>query len=278
MVRVDLQAVTSGDPLLAPAANLTLSLRWAVPGGFVDAAPGDVDVERVEVSFVRVEVLRPPPAGAMREDGALAVGQLIAFTDADHDGRPDAIVGASATLVAYSPRGHGDLPPGFTTVRAAAPCDVPTRFIPVPADEVATLLVYEGYPSASLFSAPGCVDYVQGLLTEGCPAPAVVRWACRFGPGGPSCAPCLPNVFPEGATSAQCDAWRLRCVDASADPIECAAEWRVCVAGEPPAPAPCDLACACERSFEWCLERFDRDNCELKDADCDWRQASRSGP
>ncbi len=270
-IRVELLARSVPEPLLDPAAHLTVSVRWALPGGFVDAAPGDVVARRLDASVALVEVLRPPPATALREDGALAIGQLIAFTDPDDDGRPDEVVGASPMLVAFAPRGHGALAPGFTTVRAAAPCDVPTTFLPVPAGEAATLWVEAGFPIASSFSDPGCVTHAQRSFGSLCPGLGVVRWVCRFGPGSDGCAGCMTAVFPEGATPTQCDTWRERCVDTSGNTTECAAEWRVCISGEPPAPSPCDLACVCERWFTWCVAQYERDFCVSKTTGCDWR-------
>lgn len=292
-------------PLDGSQGELRLALLWSSPtigvAPAIDAlASGAVESESTVPTGFSVAIHTPPADDRLRvaASGRFAIGQLVVYLDADHDGSFDdtteRLVGASRWLVAWSPEGAvGDplataLQAGVSLVRGSGPCDdAAVRFVAVPDGEVATVLLDPGFDAARAFADPGCRAAADryDAATWLCPLMGTTRWLCRSGGEATStvCALCEAYLFPAGADAATCDAWAARCLDIPVTTfeeqtsLECAAEHRLCLAGEGAPPDACDLACACDKRYAVCLDANDEPDaattCAAKVVGCDWTAA-----
>lgn len=289
------------EPLLdGSRGTLRLALAW---DDAVDPLASDaVSAATGAPQRFAVGIHVPPADAHLRPaaSGRFALGELFVYADGDDDHRPsgdattiDPIVGVSRWLVLWTPEGAAGAPlatafdAGFHLVRASAPCDVaPLTIIATPAGELPNIRLDATPRERVRFAADDCLEVAAAWSPDrlSCPPFAAARWLCRFGTSADPdmCARCGEALFPEGASGDTCLAWQARCVDSGglgfedADPLECAAEARVCLVGEAPSRSPCDLTCACDAAYARCLERLhDETVCASKRAGCVWTDDTR---
>lgn len=266
-------AATSSD-----SGPLRVALFWAPAKGsdfhLDGAVEQDVATDGLFPARFRLALFSPPEDELVKAvaDGAgdLATAVVLAYLDADRDGRWDrgveAVVGGAAeTLIAYTTSGvqsrlYGALAPGFHRLEPFREC------VPSPDGQgfEARYRIDEGdvdlwvamqFPIELLFDAD--CDGNPGEWTGVCPPLETVRATCREGViVGPEdhalCAACEPLLWGEPSTPRDCDQWFEQCLF-RAPPHECEREWRACRGERTDEPRCVELDCVCRHFFDECM-------------------------
>ncbi|TNF38033.1 MAG: hypothetical protein EP329_01515 [Deltaproteobacteria bacterium] len=274
--------------------RLRMAVLWAASDG---AGSSRFDLftsvaERVDASGLfpaRYELtLFTPPAPRVMQpaggDGAYAVGVLVAFIDADDDGRwsletGEQLVGAVLdTALVYSPAGAegpgtaSRFPAGYTLAAVEADPAVCTasgqaRLIPLATPE-ADLTVDMAFPFEAALDLNCDGDPTEWLAF--CPDLPLVLEVC----GDPTMVEADPELcglcagfLPEGDEPMTCDAWLPECMHQAPAP-ECELVWRRCRGLEPEPLCGGEPVCVCEELFVRCDEARAGDPIcgELRDA------------